>query len=699
MHESDAGGGERTSKVVVDAEITRGSRFLPLRRTFAPGSTASYLGWGALAALGRPGIGLPLFFVVALGVLMFGVVTAKNTRIASARALLFGTAVATSIAIGAQSWGWLVPLGMTLVCLVGYFLPLALLIRWSFWRATPAYGALFVGVVWSLYSWILGALGMPLAFISQDLASSIPSLLGGARLVGAAIVEGGLTATAFAVAATVVRCRGVDVRGQLRKAARPLLVGLTALAALSGFARLSAPAADGQVRAGIVQVNAGAEYHGARLEIPAMQRAFDRQLEGLLGQLTDVELVVMPETFDGRYTLMLPALREEWSARARKWRQAYLLTSYLSQGSGLKSNAAGLIDARGTLTGVHRKVVLAPYGERGLAAGSTYRALPLADDAAVGVMICQESMSGLATRRLVETGATLLVGTSSDISFGSSLVPFEHLAATRLRGIESGRSIIWASNAGPSGVIDRWGSGVATTPFRRAVALKSMAELHREVTPYQKLHYHWLALLLLALTALGWLIRRDAPPLLDHASADASLTWRAVALPAAVLAIVLGTMPALVELRHGSSPRALAAVTDLWSGQAIVPLSRTLDRFYTTPEQSHAGAVALFLSYYGQALGQDDVPMPARPGLRGLQELLRERYQLETSILRLGEVLPETAAIVELGDGSFGVLASPTGQQGWLVAPSKHALGSLSKEQRAELSGRQALVPTGIVKP
>src|SRR5690606_22404625 len=115
------------------------------------------------------------------------------------------------------------------------------------------------------------------------------------------------------------------------------------------------------------QVNAGAEYHGARLAIPMMQQLFDRQLEGLLAQLTDVELVVMPETFDGRYTLMLPALRDAWSARAQKQHQAYLLASYSSDGNGRKSNAAGLIDASGTLTGIHRKVVLAPYGERGLA--------------------------------------------------------------------------------------------------------------------------------------------------------------------------------------------------------------------------------------------------------------------------------------------------------------------------------------------
>ncbi|HEU5075923.1 MAG TPA: hypothetical protein VFU02_17135, partial [Polyangiaceae bacterium] len=268
-----------------------------LRRLWSvldPRVTASYLAWGALSALGRSGIGLPLVFCATVGILMYGAITAASTRAASARAGLFGVAAATPLAIGAQSWGWLVPLGMTIVCVVGYFLPLGLLIRWSFWKAVPTYGALFVGVVWSLFSWVLGALDVPLAFISQALVPSIPSLLGGARLVGTAIVEGGLTATAFAVAATVARARDVDAGRWLPRAARPLLVGLAALAALSGFAHLSAPAGDGRVTVGIVQVNAGAEYHGTRLEIPAMQRAFDRQLDGLLGQLTDVEFVVMP---------------------------------------------------------------------------------------------------------------------------------------------------------------------------------------------------------------------------------------------------------------------------------------------------------------------------------------------------------------------------------------------------------------------
>src|SRR5688572_11967154 len=115
MRESNAGGGGRTSQLAPDVEITQTSRLRRLWRTLAPDSTASYLGWGALAALGRPGIDLPLVFVVTVGVLMVGVITAKSMRIASTRALLFGIAVATPIAIGAQSWGWLVPSGMTIV--------------------------------------------------------------------------------------------------------------------------------------------------------------------------------------------------------------------------------------------------------------------------------------------------------------------------------------------------------------------------------------------------------------------------------------------------------------------------------------------------------------------------------------------------------------------------------------------------------
>jgi len=667
-------------------------------RRLAPDSTASYLGWGALSALGRPGIDLPLLFVAMLGALMVGAISARSTLAASVRALLFGLGAAAPIAIGAQSWGWLVPLGMTLVCAGGYMLPLALLTRWTSLRVPPRYGALFVGALWSLHSWLLGALDIPLACISQALVPSAPWLVGGVRLVGTPLLEGGLTATLFAVAVTAHGSRGVDARARIWGSSRPLLVGLGALVALSGFARLSAPPSDGRVRVGIVQVNAGAEYHGSRLEIPAMQRAFDRQLEALLGQLTDVELVVMPETFDGRYTLMLPALRDAWSARARKWRQAYLLTSYLSDGSGLKSNAAGLIDAHGTLTGVHRKVVLAPYGERGLKAGSLYRSLPLDDRAAVGVTICQESMSGVAARSLTQAGAALLVGSSSDISFGSSLVPFEHLAATRLRGIEAGRSIVWASNAGPSGVIDRWGASAALGPFRRAVVVKATAEIHHEATPYFKLHRHWLALLLVALSALGWLIRRETLPKHDRATADArSHCWRTALLGAGVAVGTLCSMPALVELRHGSSRRALAAVADLWSSQATVPFQGNLDRFYTAPDQSHAGAIALFSSYYGQELGKDDVPPAARRGIAGVQELLRERYRFETRELRLGEVLPQTAALVELRDGSFGVLASPPRQAGWLFMPGRHTRGSINEKWRAELEGRPALVPSGVV--
>lgn len=694
--EAKAGNGERAGpppRVEPEPSLLR-----RLQSTIAFDSTGSYLFWGALSALGRPGIDLPVFFIALLGVMMFGAIIARSTKQAILRALLYGVAAAAPIAIGGQSWGWPVPVGMTIVGAGFYILPLALVARWTTRRVALGYGALLVGVVWSLYTWLLGALEVPLACMTQALVPTAPWVLGGVRLIGTAIVEGVLTATVFAVAATLAASRGLDTRTRARRAARPLLIGLGSLLTLSGFARLSAPAPDGHLRVGIVQVNAGAEYHGSRLEIPAMQRAFDRQLKALLNQLTDVQLVVMSETFDGRYTLMLPLLREAWSARAKKLHQAYLLTSYLSEGDGLKSNAAGLIDARGKLTGVHKKVVLAPHGERGLAAGSTYRPLPLDDSTSVGVTICQESMSSLAIRSLTDAGAALLVGTSSDISFGSSLVPFEHLAATRLRAIESGRSILWASNAGPSGVINRWGESPGLAPFRQAVVVKATAALHRETTPYFKLVRYWLALLVLALAALLWLIRQQAPPKHHSQSNEAPSHSRPAAVLGAVVAAgVLVAMPALVELRRGSSPRSLAAIADLWSAQARLPFRGSLERFYTAPTHSYAGAVALFSSYYGQELVPADVPAPARSGLTGVQELLRESYGLETRVLRLGAELPHTAALVELGDGSFGVLAAPTGQAGWLVKPGRHTLGPLSRELRAELEGRQALLPTGAV--
>lgn len=674
--------------------------FRRLGSSLAPSSHASYLGYGALSALGRPGIDLPLCFIAMMGVLMVGAITATSTRAASVRALLFGVGAALPIAIGAQSWGWVVPAGMVIVGAGCYVLPLGLLTRWTYLRVSPRYGVLFVGIVWSLYGSLAGAFDVPLAGMSQALAPSAAWALGGVRCVGTAILEGAFVATVFATAAAVARSRGCAVRARIGSAARPLIAGLSGVLALSSFARLSAPHSEGEVRVGVVQVNAGPEYHGARLEIPAMQRAFDRQLESLLDQVTDVELVVMPETFDGRYTLMLPDRREAWSARAKERHQAYLVTSYLSEGSGLKSNAAGLIDARGTLTGIHRKVVLAPYGERGLVAGSVYRTLPLDDRAAVGVTICQESMSGMATRRLTEAGAALLIGTSSDISFGSSLVPFEHLAATRLRAIESGRSIVWASNAGPSGVIDRWGVSPALGPFRQAVAVKTTAELQRDTTPYFTLRPHWLALLVLALVALGWLMRRDIRSGPDRVSGESgSRRWQPALLSAGLLGGVLVGMPAMVELRHGSTPRALVAIADLWTAEARVPLRGDLQRFYTAPEQSYAGALALFSSYYGQELGREGVPAPVQPGLLGLHQLLRERYRIETHVIRLGELMPQTAALVELSDDSFGVLASPTGQAGWLVAPGRRSIAPINSDIEAALAGRPALVPTGLGRP
>src|SRR5262249_10168854 len=70
----------------------------------------------------------------------------------------------------------------------------------------------------------------------------------------------------------------------------------------------------------------------------------------------------------------------------------------------------------------------------------------------------------------------------SDTSFGSSAAVFDHWAATRLRAIEIGRDVVWASNGGPSGVFSALGAWRASLGHG-ATGLALLEAEHRRDRP------------------------------------------------------------------------------------------------------------------------------------------------------------------------------------------------------------------------
>jgi len=82
---------------------------------------------------------------------------------------------------------------------------------------------------------------------------------------------------------------------------------------------------------------------------------------------------------------------------------------------------------------------------------------PACKKARIGVLICFESIFADISRKWVNEGANLLVNMTNDAWYGRSSAPYQTLAMTRLRAVETRRSIVRSANTGFSGFIDPMG--------------------------------------------------------------------------------------------------------------------------------------------------------------------------------------------------------------------------------------------------
>ena len=75
----------------------------------------------------------------------------------------------------------------------------------------------------------------------------------------------------------------------------------------------------------------------------------------------------------------------------------------------------------------------------------------------VGTLICFEDIIPVLSRRLVSSGAGLLLNLTNDAWFGRSPQPYQHAAAAVFRAVENRVSLARATNTGYSCLIDPWG--------------------------------------------------------------------------------------------------------------------------------------------------------------------------------------------------------------------------------------------------
>jgi len=105
----------------------------------------------------------------------------------------------------------------------------------------------------------------------------------------------------------------------------------------------------------------------------------------------------------------------------------------------------------------------------------------------VGSIICYESIFADEVRQRIQQGANVLVVVTNDAWYDTSPAAWQHLQASQIRAIESGRYILRATNTGVSSIIAPDGSIQNTIPWWR----KGIVIGHYQPLSYQTLYQKW----------------------------------------------------------------------------------------------------------------------------------------------------------------------------------------------------------------
>ena len=392
--------------------------------------------------------------------------------------------------------------------------------------------ALLAPAAWTLVEWTRGWIltGFPWLAIGYSQIPASP-LAGYAPVVGIYGVTLATAASAGLIAVLALRAadkskvesRKSKVLGIILHPSSFILIALW----LTGFALKQiawTEAAGAPVTVSLLQGNVAQDLKWREDRVIPTLDTYRRLTES-----STAKLIILPET---ALPLFLQQVPEDYldalAAHARAQNGDVLI--------GIPERIAGggyynsVITLGSSPRQAYRKSHLVPFGEfiplRPLLAGIVGAlAIPLQDFSRggadqrplavagerVAVNICYEDAFGEEIiRQLPE--ATLLVNVSNVAWFGRSLAPRQHLQISRARAMETGRTMLRATNTGVTGVIDPRGELVAVAPEFTTTAVTHQVQGHRGATPYVRWGNYAALLLCLALIALAYALRpRSAP--------------------------------------------------------------------------------------------------------------------------------------------------------------------------------------------
>jgi apolipoprotein N-acyltransferase len=371
-------------------------------------------------------------------------------------------------------------------------------------RLVGRYG--MAGLLLAPAAWVTSELGRAYLFTGFPwvlLGYSQTSVLPLAQLASVTGVYGLSALVAFVNAALVLL---VLDRSHLRWSGALVAVATVAVVAVWGSARI----ADGRLtregvpyRVGLAQGNIPQDEKWDRGRALSITRNyFQLTHEAAAG---GAAFIVWPES-------ALPVFFEEDRAVGDSVRSLAIDTgSYLLFGGDQVEraepsryyNSAFLIDPRGAVAGVYRKMHLVPFGEYvplkrllffagplvesvgGFSEGDRVVMLPVSGHP-VSTAICYEVVYPDLARRATAAGSQLLTTITNDAWYGRSSAPWQHFQMASLRAVEQGRYLARAANTGISGIVDPYGRVVARTNLFERQVLVGEIRFLSDRTPYAR---------------------------------------------------------------------------------------------------------------------------------------------------------------------------------------------------------------------
>ncbi len=241
-----------------------------------------------------------------------------------------------------------------------------------------------------------------------------------------------------------------------------------------------------------------------------------------MAEASAAQLIIMPETALPILSSELPEAVETRLKKHAIENNGDILMGLVERENGEYFNS--MLSIGRAQSAVYRKSHLVPFGEfipLKAALGWIYQDwlnMPLSDlsrgklqqqpmriaGQKVAVNICYEDVFGEEIIRQLPQ-ATLLVNVSNDAWYGESLAAYQHMQFSQARALETGRTVLRATNTGATAMIDPHGKVLAHAPHFTETTLNVMAQGYSGSTPYVRFgNWLFLGICYIGLLFIGW---------------------------------------------------------------------------------------------------------------------------------------------------------------------------------------------------